>query len=113
METILSFLAYPLPPHLKVSIGLSMLLQGLVVCACALFVLGRCQESRIVNIHQGPVRGYKSQDGNYFVFFGIPFATAPKGVHRFKETGTGEFFLSTMAARQFRSISIHVTQYYT
>ncbi|XP_061382512.1 esterase FE4-like [Danaus plexippus] len=61
-----------------------MSLQGLVVCACALFVLGRCQESRIVNIHQGPVRGYKSQDGNYFGFFGIPFATAPKGVHRFK-----------------------------
>ncbi|XP_072935434.1 juvenile hormone esterase-like isoform X1 [Epargyreus clarus] len=40
--------------------------------------------SRLVHIEQGPVRGYKAPDGDFFVFYGVPYATAPTGRHRFK-----------------------------
>ncbi|CAK1541786.1 unnamed protein product [Leptosia nina] len=40
--------------------------------------------SRIIKIDQGQVRGYKLPKFDVFGFFGIPYATVPKGVHRFK-----------------------------
>ncbi|CAG4963468.1 unnamed protein product [Parnassius apollo] len=42
------------------------------------------REARLVNIAQGPVRGYKSQNDNLYAFYGIPYATAPTGDHKFK-----------------------------
>ncbi|KAG6453286.1 hypothetical protein O3G_MSEX008080 [Manduca sexta] len=40
--------------------------------------------SRLVVTAQGPVRGYKDPAGDLFVFYGVPYATAPTGPHRFK-----------------------------
>lgn len=36
-----------------------------------------------VNTDRGPVRGFKVDDDEVFSFFGIPYATAPKGKDRF------------------------------
>ena len=41
-------------------------------------------QSLVINIPQGPVRGYRGPEGHYFVFYGIPYATAPKGHDKFK-----------------------------
>lgn len=35
---------------------------------------------------KGLVRGYKAEDGEYFAFFGIPYAASPTGTNRFKVT---------------------------
>ncbi|XP_050353711.1 esterase FE4-like [Nymphalis io] len=53
-----------------------------VLCACAKIVVSD-QTWRIVNIDQGPVKGYKTYRG-HFVFFGIPYATTPTGPNKFK-----------------------------
>ncbi|CAG9782828.1 unnamed protein product [Diatraea saccharalis] len=42
------------------------------------------RETRIVEISQGPVRGYKDPEYGIFTFFGIPYATAPTGLDRYK-----------------------------
>ncbi|XP_053606827.1 venom carboxylesterase-6-like [Plodia interpunctella] len=46
-------------------------------------VIGQNEESLVVNIKQGPVRGYKQPDSNVFAFYGIPYATAPTGRQKF------------------------------
>ncbi|XP_064292096.1 putative inactive carboxylesterase 4 [Plodia interpunctella] len=53
---------------------------------CWLFVLARAHEnnSRIVTIASGKVRGYKDKEYDIFVFNGIPYATAPRGPNKFK-----------------------------
>ncbi|KAI5651326.1 carboxylesterase family domain-containing protein [Phthorimaea operculella] len=51
---------------------------GTIFCA-----LVQAQDSRTVVIEQGPVRGYKNPGGHY-VFYNIPYATAPTGKDRFK-----------------------------
>ncbi|CAH2093604.1 unnamed protein product [Euphydryas editha] len=38
---------------------------------------------RIINTDQGPVKGYRANEG-FFVFYGIPYATAPTGPNKFK-----------------------------
>ncbi|KAJ2943844.1 hypothetical protein O0L34_g8171 [Tuta absoluta] len=53
---------------------------ALVAIFCA---LAQAQDSRTVVIQQGPVRGYKDP-GGYYVFYNIPYATAPTGKDRFK-----------------------------
>ncbi|XP_046964424.1 esterase FE4-like [Vanessa cardui] len=60
-----------------------MLCQLFVVYACAGIVLADQTDWRIVNIDQGPVKGYRESHGN-FVFYGIPYATAPTGPNKFK-----------------------------
>ncbi|KAJ2943848.1 hypothetical protein O0L34_g8175 [Tuta absoluta] len=59
---------------------------GRVICvAIILCALAHAQEdSRTVVIEQGPVRGYKDPDGGLFVFYNIPYATAPTSKDRFK-----------------------------
>ncbi|XP_068628578.1 esterase FE4-like [Battus philenor] len=42
------------------------------------------KESKLVNIEQGPVRGYKEPGDDVFMFYGIPYATAPTGMHKYK-----------------------------
>ncbi|XP_047538562.1 esterase FE4-like [Vanessa atalanta] len=57
--------------------------QMFVVCACADIILADHTDWRIVNIDQGPVKGYRAPHGN-FVFYGIPYATTPTGPNKFK-----------------------------
>ncbi|XP_045451203.1 juvenile hormone esterase-like [Melitaea cinxia] len=47
-------------------------------------VLCNVTPSRIVNLTQGPVRGYKDKNLDVFIFYGIPYATAPTGQDKFK-----------------------------
>ncbi|KAJ2945101.1 hypothetical protein O0L34_g9157 [Tuta absoluta] len=58
---------------------------GRVCCLLAIIcVLAQAHEdSRTVFIEQGPVRGYKDPEG-LFIFYNIPYATAPTGKDRFK-----------------------------
>ncbi|XP_032516620.2 esterase FE4-like [Danaus plexippus] len=55
-----------------------------VLSALFLSVIAKNQESRLIKIHSGPVRGYKDPLENVFTFHGIPYATAPTGTQRFK-----------------------------
>lgn len=57
------------------------------VLLCLVFAGGSLAEeleSRLIQISQGPVRGYKDTDEEVFIFRSIPYATAPTGVHRYK-----------------------------
>ncbi|XP_046972127.1 cholinesterase 1-like [Vanessa cardui] len=57
----------------------------LAIFPCLLYsVLCADPESRLVQLDQGPVRGYKDVNEGVFVFNGIPYATAPTGRDRFK-----------------------------
>ncbi|XP_023935397.1 cholinesterase 1 [Bicyclus anynana] len=40
--------------------------------------------SRLVYLSQGPVRGYREPEYGVYSFYGIPYATVPKGANRFK-----------------------------
>lgn len=42
------------------------------------------QDSRVVLIEQGPVRGYREPERNLYAFYSIPYATAPTGRDRYK-----------------------------
>ncbi|XP_053606640.1 venom carboxylesterase-6-like [Plodia interpunctella] len=41
------------------------------------------EETLVVNIKQGPVRGHRQTNSDVFAFFGIPYATAPTGRQKF------------------------------
>lgn len=61
----------------------------LLICLFALVLFEPSSGSddvkfRIVNTTSGPVKGYKSSRGDFFAFFGVPYATAPTGIHKFK-----------------------------
>ncbi|XP_045761418.1 cholinesterase 1-like [Maniola jurtina] len=58
----------------------------LLILFCYIFAAASCSrtESRLVNIIQGPVRGYKQPDDDIYIFYNIPYATAPTGSQRFK-----------------------------
>lgn len=43
-----------------------------------------CEDSRVVMLDIGGVSGEKFWDGDYYEFFGIPYATVPKGRDRYK-----------------------------
>lgn len=63
-----------------------MLIKTFFVFASVVYVLGHHDGdlSRIVHTDQGPVRGYKDDTGDIFVFYNIPYATTPTGVDRYK-----------------------------
>lgn len=42
------------------------------------------QSVMVATIAQGTVMGFKASDGEYFQFYGIPYADSPAGEHRFK-----------------------------
>ncbi|XP_046968111.1 juvenile hormone esterase-like [Vanessa cardui] len=68
---------------------------------CLLFLLGRTTselDSRLVEITQGPVRGYKDPIEDIFVFYGIPYAKAPTGPQRFKEPLPPPIWVQTLEA---------------
>ncbi|CAF4916339.1 unnamed protein product [Pieris macdunnoughi] len=48
------------------------------------FVSANEEPSLLVKIQQGPVKGYKLPNFDVFAFYGIPYATAPTGVNRFR-----------------------------
>ncbi|XP_045770135.1 esterase FE4-like [Maniola jurtina] len=57
----------------------------LTICVCAGIVSGSITSgSLLVNIEQGPVRGYKPPQGGLYVFYNIPYATAPTGLEKFR-----------------------------
>ncbi|XP_047538363.1 esterase FE4-like [Vanessa atalanta] len=57
----------------------------LAIFSCLLYsVLCADPESRLVQLDQGPVRGYKDVNEGIFVFSSLPYATAPTGRDRFK-----------------------------
>ncbi|KAG6453287.1 hypothetical protein O3G_MSEX008067 [Manduca sexta] len=47
-------------------------------------VEGENNKSKLVKTSQGSVRGYKEPDTNVFVFYGIPYGTAPTGIFKFQ-----------------------------
>ncbi|XP_023955057.2 esterase FE4 [Bicyclus anynana] len=59
---------------------------------CVVLALLWCQgdafssghESRLVELAQGPVKGYKDKEFDIYTFYDIPYATAPTGLDRFK-----------------------------
>ncbi|CAH0406089.1 unnamed protein product [Chilo suppressalis] len=61
-----------------------MLACIVLLCASALLPASEAQESKLVEICQGPVIGHKAQDENVFVFNSIPYATVPTGAQRFQ-----------------------------
>lgn len=50
------------------------------------FTIVSCEKdnSRLVTLVQGPVKGYREPDYGIYGFYGIPYATVPKGDDRFK-----------------------------
>ncbi|XP_045456296.1 cholinesterase 1-like [Melitaea cinxia] len=57
----------------------------LIVFPCLIHsVISGDPESRTVHLNQGIVRGYKDLREDIFAFYGIPYATAPKGPDRYK-----------------------------
>ncbi|KAH9634199.1 hypothetical protein HF086_001401 [Spodoptera exigua] len=56
----------------------------LVFCSILVLVQGQDDDWLQVNITQGPVRGRKDPDGGLYVFYNVPYATAPTGRDRFK-----------------------------
>lgn len=61
-----------------------VMLKCVVLVIVVVVVAGNDEISRLVNTDQGPVRGYKAPDADLFTFYGIPYATAPVGVHKYK-----------------------------
>lgn len=55
-----------------------------VVSIVFLCATGQEAEMPVVNIRQGTVVGTVPEDGEYFAFYGIPYADSTSGVHRFK-----------------------------
>ncbi|XP_026758295.2 esterase FE4-like [Galleria mellonella] len=52
---------------------------------CVLIINIRAEEhSRVVELDEGPVVGEKYWNGDYFEFYGVPYATAPSGRDKFK-----------------------------
>ncbi|KAL0810967.1 hypothetical protein ABMA28_010261 [Loxostege sticticalis] len=56
-----------------------------ILFACGLIGGIRADISKLVNLTQGPVLGYKANDAELFEFYGIPYATGPTGRDKFKE----------------------------
>ncbi|KAL0849963.1 hypothetical protein ABMA28_011883 [Loxostege sticticalis] len=73
----------------------SVLVVCVVLCATA---QSAERVERIVRIAQGPIRGYKEPGENVFSFYGIPYATAPTGPHRFKAPLPAPSWLTTFEA---------------
>ncbi|XP_064292021.1 uncharacterized protein LOC128669717 [Plodia interpunctella] len=64
-----------------------MLVARRIVWAWIVFAgvcAGGASESRLVQIDQGPVRGYQDAESGVFVFSSIPYATAPTGKDKYK-----------------------------
>ncbi|XP_041974008.1 juvenile hormone esterase-like [Aricia agestis] len=57
------------------------------IVLCLLYVCVLCEDSRVVNTTQGPIRGHRSSTFDGFVFYNVPYATAPTGRDKFKEPG--------------------------
>ncbi|CAG9782834.1 unnamed protein product [Diatraea saccharalis] len=55
-----------------------------LICVCVVLTQSSAQESKLVNINQGPIIGYKAEGADVFAFYNIPYATAPTGPHKFK-----------------------------
>ncbi|KAI8421869.1 hypothetical protein MSG28_009801 [Choristoneura fumiferana] len=60
-------------------------LKKLILITCAFTVAAQnVENSKLVTISQGSIRGYRNAEHDIYEFFGIPYATAPTGIQRFK-----------------------------
>lgn len=58
--------------------------KKLIFLTCVTLVAAQnVEDSKLVTISQGPVRGYRNAEHDIYEFFGIPYATAPNGTLRF------------------------------
>ena len=69
-----------------------MIRLGLLLCIFAKLTTS-LEVSRVVNIDQGAVRGYRPQDEDYFVFYSIPYAAAPTGDGKFGVNNNYNLFI--------------------
>ncbi|KAL0832243.1 hypothetical protein ABMA28_001693 [Loxostege sticticalis] len=69
-----------------------------ILLAFGLIGAMRADSSKLVNLTQGPVLGYKAQDAGVFEFYGIPYAAAPTGKDRFKEPLPAPVWTETLEA---------------
>nr|AQY62711.1 carboxylesterase [Cnaphalocrocis medinalis] len=77
--------------------SLAVACAAALVCSC-LTPAQSVIEDRVVHIPQGPIRGYKDYDNNIFEFYGVPYATAPTGHHKFKAPLPAPTWMSTFEA---------------
>ncbi|VVC88037.1 unnamed protein product [Leptidea sinapis] len=59
---------------------------------------------RIVKLRQGRVRGHLDPNGGLYSFYGIPYATAPTGIHKFKAPLPGPAWIDTLDAVDNRTL---------
>ncbi|CAG9782832.1 unnamed protein product [Diatraea saccharalis] len=85
------------------------LLVSLLCASLCSTVLCQQRETRIVQISQGPVRGYKDPEYGVYTFFGIPYATAPTGLDRYKAPLPGPSWLTPFDADNDRIICPQAT----
>ncbi|KAJ0181321.1 hypothetical protein K1T71_003406 [Dendrolimus kikuchii] len=73
--------------------------QWVLLCLSVLEVFAKDErESRMTTIRQGQVKGYKDPEGNFFAYYGIPYATAPTGFGRFQAPLPGPVWLRPLEA---------------
>ncbi|KAJ8736570.1 hypothetical protein PYW08_007226 [Mythimna loreyi] len=71
----------------------------LLLCICSVLVaFASGEQSPIVNITQGTVIGSVATDGNYFEFYGIPYAGSTSGENRFKAPPAAPTFATPFEA---------------
>ncbi|CAG9782830.1 unnamed protein product [Diatraea saccharalis] len=88
------------------------MIKWFVILFCAALwstLLCEERETRIVQISQGPVRGYKDPEHGVYTFFGIPYATAPTGPDRYKAPLPGPSWLTPFDADNDRIICLQAT----
>lgn len=61
-----------------------MLLWTLILFSAVVSTFGDESEWREVKTLQGTVRGRRDPEGGLYGFYSIPYATAPRGIDRFK-----------------------------
>jgi hypothetical protein len=61
-----------------------LVLQYSFICVALCCAVVQADNSVKVNTTEGTVIGYKASDGNYYAFYGIPFAGDTSGNNRFK-----------------------------
>ncbi|CAG9782831.1 unnamed protein product [Diatraea saccharalis] len=70
----------------------------LLFVACIVTVSSEGRVERVVKSPQGPVRGFKENEDDIFIFYGIPYATAPTGPQKFNAPYPPSAWLQTFDA---------------
>ncbi|KAG7305179.1 hypothetical protein JYU34_009210 [Plutella xylostella] len=70
------------------------------------------ENSKLVQISSGRVRGYKNQEWDLFEFHGIPYATAPTGVNKFRGPSPAPEWSDILDAKNKTIICPQSIEYY-